>query len=95
MHSDLYIAQHALLRPIYEIAEQLNLTPNDLDIYGSPYIAKLWLDVLEKNKNCPNAIYIDVSAITPTPLGEGKSTTLIGLGEAMKHLNKRAIVFFG
>ena len=92
MQTDLFIAQHAKLRPIYEIAEQLELTPDDLDIYGSPFIAKLRLDVLDKIKTRPNAKYIDVSAITPTPLGEGKSTTLIGLGEAMKHLGKRAVV---
>lgn len=92
MYSDLYIAQHAKLQPINEIAAQLDLTPDDLDIYGSPYIAKLRLDVLQKTKYRPNAKYIDISAITPTPLGEGKSTTLIGLGEAMKHLGKRAVV---
>lgn len=92
MQTDLYIAQHASLRPIQEIAEQLELAADDLDIYGSPYIAKLRLDVLEKTKTRPNAKYIDISAITPTPLGEGKSTTLIGLGEAMKHLGKRAVI---
>ncbi len=92
MKSDLYIAQHAKLRPIHEIAAQLELTPDDFDIYGSPYIAKLRLDVLERVKTRPNAKYIDISAITPTPLGEGKSTTLIGIGEAMKHLGKRAVV---
>ncbi len=92
MHSDLYIAQHAKLQPINEIAEQLDLGPDDLDIYGSPYIAKLRLDSLDRLKERPNGKYIDVSAITPTPLGEGKSTTLIGLGEAMKHLGKRAVV---
>jgi formate--tetrahydrofolate ligase len=92
MQSDLYIAQHAALRPIHEIAEQLELTPDDLDIYGSPYIAKLRLDVLDRIQTRPNAKYIDIAAITPTPLGEGKSTTLIGLGEAMKHLGKRAVV---
>jgi formate--tetrahydrofolate ligase len=92
MYSDLYIAQHANLRPIHEIAEQLELTADDLDIYGSPYIAKLRLDVLERTRNRPNAKYIDISAITPTPLGEGKSTTLIGLGEAMKHIGKRSVI---
>jgi formate--tetrahydrofolate ligase len=92
MQTDLYIAQHANLKPIHEIAEQLELTSDDLDIYGSPHIAKLRLDVLEKTKTRPNAKYIDISAITPTPLGEGKSTTLIGLGEAMKHLGRRAVV---
>jgi formate--tetrahydrofolate ligase len=92
MHSDLYIAQHADLKPIHEVAEQLELSPDDLDIYGSPYIAKLRLDVLHRTKDRPNAKYIDISAITPTPLGEGKSTTLIGLSEAMKHIGKRAVI---
>ena len=86
MHSDLYIAQHAKLKPIIEVAEQLGLGPDDLDIYGSPYVAKVRLDCIDKFKDRPNAKYIDISAITPTPLGEGKSTTLVGLGEAMKHL---------
>jgi len=80
------------MRPILEIAEQLGLDQDDMDLYGSPYIAKLRLGVLDKLKDRPNAKYIDVSAITPTPLGEGKSTTLIGLGEAMKHLGKKAVV---
>lgn len=92
MDSDLYIAQHAKLRPVTEIAEQLGLGADDIDIYGSPYVAKVRLDVLERFSDRPNAKYIDISAITPTPLGEGKSTTLIGLGEAMKHLGKRAVV---
>lgn len=92
MDSDLYIAQHAKLRPVVEIAEQLGLGPDDIDLYGSPYIGKVRLDVLDKFKDRPNAKYIDISAITPTPLGEGKSTTLIGLGEAMKHLGKKSVV---
>lgn len=92
MYSDLYIAQHANLRPITEIADQIGLGPDDIDIYGSPFIAKVRLRSFDKFKDRPNAKYIDVSAITPTPLGEGKSTTLIGLGEAMKHLGKRAVV---
>ncbi|HMS39809.1 MAG TPA: formate--tetrahydrofolate ligase [Pyrinomonadaceae bacterium] len=92
MQTDLAIAQKAILRPIGEIAEQMNLVSDDFDIYGSPHIAKLRLSVLEKVKDRPTAKYIDVSAITPTPLGEGKSTTLIGIGEAMKHIGKRAVV---
>ena len=92
MDSDLYIAQHAKLRPITEIAEQLGLGSDDIDVYGSPYVAKVRLDVLERFHDRPTAKYIDISAITPTPLGEGKSTTLVGLGEAMKHLGKRAVV---
>lgn len=92
MLSDLEIAQRATLKPIHEIAEQMQLSPDDFDLYGSPYIGKLRLDVLEKVKNRPSGKYIDVSAITPTPLGEGKSTTLIGLGEAMKLIGKRAAI---
>ncbi|MBX7174871.1 MAG: formate--tetrahydrofolate ligase [Pyrinomonadaceae bacterium] len=92
MQTDLAIAQQAKLRPIHEIAAQMDLDAEDFDIYGSPHIGKLRLSVLEKVKNRPNAKYIDVSAITPTPLGEGKSTTLIGIGEAMKHIGKRAVI---
>lgn len=92
MQTDLTIAQNAKLKPIHEIAEQMDLTADDFDIYGSPYIGKLRLEVLEKVKQRPTAKYIDVSAITPTPLGEGKSTTLIGIGEAMKHIGKRAVI---
>ena len=55
MHSDLYIAQHANLRPVTEIAEQLGLGPDDIDIYGSPHVAKVRLDVLEKFKDRPDA----------------------------------------
>ena len=92
MHSDLYIAQHANLKPVLEVAEQLGLGPDDMDLYGSPHVAKVRLDVLDRLKDRPSGKYIDISAITPTPLGEGKSTTLIGLGQAMKHLGKRSVV---
>lgn len=92
MLSDLEIAQKASLKPISEIAEQMDLSLDDFDLYGSPYIGKLRLDVLEKVKGRKSGKYIDVSAITPTPLGEGKSTTLIGLGEAMKLIGKRAVI---
>lgn len=92
MLSDLAIAQRATLKHIHEIAEQMGLTPDDLDLYGSPYVAKLRLEALEKLKDRPNGRYIDVTAITPTPLGEGKTTTAVGLGQAMKHIGKRAIV---
>lgn len=92
MLSDLAIAQQAKLMHIHQIAEQMGLTPDDLDLYGSPYVAKLRLNVLEKLKDRPNARYIDVTAITPTPLGEGKSTTTVGLGQALNHIGKRAII---
>ncbi len=92
MLSDLAIAQSATLKHIHQIAEQIGLTPDDLDLYGSPYVAKLRLDTLEKLKARPNGRYIDVTAITPTPLGEGKSTTTVGLGQALNFIGKRAII---
>ncbi|HVO43632.1 MAG TPA: formate--tetrahydrofolate ligase [Aggregatilineales bacterium] len=92
MLSDLAVAQGAALKPVFEIAEQMGLAPDDLDLYGSPWVAKVRLEVLDKLKDRPNAKYIDVTAITPTPLGEGKTTTLVGLGQAMKHLGKRSVI---
>ncbi|MCC7206980.1 MAG: formate--tetrahydrofolate ligase [Anaerolineae bacterium] len=92
MLSDLTIAQRATLRPVHEIAEQMGLGPDDLDLYGSPYVAKLRLDVQDKLKDRPDAKYVDVTAITPTPLGEGKSTTTVGLGQAMAHIGRRAVI---
>jgi formate--tetrahydrofolate ligase len=92
MYSDLEIARQADLKHIHAIADQMGLGPDDLDLYGSPYIAKLRLDVLDKLKDRPNAKYIDVTAITPTPLGEGKTTALVGLGQAMKHIGRRSVI---
>ncbi len=91
MPTDLEIAQSAELRPIQEIAEMMGLSPDDLDLYGK-HIAKIHLDVLDKLKNRPLGKYILVTAITPTPLGEGKTTTTVGLGQAFKHLGKRSII---
>jgi len=92
MLSDLAIAQQASLKHVHQIADQMGLTPDDLDIYGSPYVAKFRLDVLDKLRDRPNARYIDVTAITPTPLGEGKSTTTVGLGQALNLIGKRSVV---
>ena len=87
--SDLAIAQEAKLKPILEIAEELGIRPNELELFG-PYKAKVKLEILERLKNRPNGKYIDVTAITPTPLGEGKSTTTAGLCQALgAHLGKR------
>jgi methylenetetrahydrofolate dehydrogenase (NADP+)/methenyltetrahydrofolate cyclohydrolase/formyltetrahydrofolate synthetase len=86
--SDIEIAQEAVLRPAREVAEAVGLTEDDLDYYGK-YKAKVHLDVLEKFKDRPQGKYIDVTAITPTPLGEGKTTTTVGLSQAMgAHLGK-------
>ncbi len=92
MPSDLEIAQNADLLHINQIAEQMGLDPDrDLEHYGK-YVAKINLDALERLRDRPNAKYVDVTAITPTPLGEGKSTTTVGIGQAMKHIGKRAVI---
>jgi len=86
--SDIEIAQAAKLRPIREVAAGIGLTEDDLDLYGK-YKAKVHLDVLERFKDRPNAKYIDVTAITPTPLGEGKTVTTIGVSQGLAYLGKK------
>ncbi len=88
--SDIEIAQAAQMRPILQLAMQAGLREDDLEMYGK-YKAKVHLDVRERLKTRPNARYIDVTAITPTPLGEGKTTTTIGLTQALGRLGKRAL----
>ncbi len=92
MPSDLAIAQQAKLIHINEIAEEMGLDPEaDLELYGK-HVAKIKLDALDRLKSRPDAKYVDVTAITPTPLGEGKSTTTVGIGQAMRHIGKRAVI---
>ncbi len=88
--ADIVIAQAAAIRPIREIAAPLGLTEDDLELYGK-YKAKVHLDVREKFAARPNAKYIDVTAITPTPLGEGKTTTTVGLTQALGALGYNSI----
>ncbi len=88
--SDLEIAQAATLRPVLDVARSAGLSEDDLELYGK-YKAKVHLDVREKLRDRPTAKYIDVTAITPTPLGEGKTTTTIGLTQALGYLGKTAI----
>ena len=86
--ADIEIAQAARLKPITQITEELGLLPEEVELYG-PYKAKIKLEVLERLKDRPNGKYIDVTAITPTPLGEGKTTTTVGLSQALgAHLGK-------
>ena len=85
--SDLEIAQAATVRPIMGIAESVGLTEDDLDLFGK-YKAKVHLDVLEKFADRPQGKYVDVTAITPTPLGEGKTTTSVGLTQGMGKIGK-------
>jgi len=89
--SDIAIAQAAELRPIVEVAAALGLSEDDLDLYGRSK-AKVHLDVLERLKDRPLGRYVDVAAITPTPLGEGKTTTTIGLSQALgAHLGRKVV----
>ncbi|MCE5251694.1 formate--tetrahydrofolate ligase [bacterium] len=91
MLSDLEIAQRAKMKHVYEIAGMLGIGEDDIELYGK-YKAKISLDVLEKfKKKRTMAKYIDVTAITPTPLGEGKTVTTIGLSQALNHVGKLAI----
>ncbi|MCQ5375567.1 MAG: formate--tetrahydrofolate ligase, partial [Methanomassiliicoccales archaeon] len=91
MKSDLEIAQEATLEPILDIAAKIDLTPDDLELYGK-YVAKVHLDVREKFADRRQGMYIDVTAITPTPLGEGKTTTTIGLVQALGSELKKKVV---
>ena len=89
--SDIDIAQATELLPIVEIAKQVGLDEDDLDLYGK-YKAKVHLNVLERMKDRPQGHYVDVTAITPTPLGEGKTTTTVGLSQALgAHLGKKVV----
>ncbi len=91
MKSDIEIAQECKMRDIREIAGELGLGEEDIEFYGK-YKAKVKLETLEKFKDRPQAKYIDVTAITPTPLGEGKTTTTVGLGMALNRIGKKAVI---
>ena len=87
--SDIEIAQACRLKPIKVIAEEVGLKESELEYYG-PYKAKVHLEVRDRLARRPNGKYIDVTAITPTPLGEGKSTTMVGVSQALgAHLGKK------
>ncbi len=89
--SDIEIAQESEIKPISLVAEELGILPEELELYG-PYKAKVNLSVLKRLKDVPNGKYVDVTAITPTPLGEGKTTTTVGLSQALgAHLGKRVL----
>ncbi|MCH7610868.1 MAG: formate--tetrahydrofolate ligase [Chloroflexi bacterium] len=89
MPSDIDIAQAAKLKPIVDLAEELGLERQELELHGD-HKAKISLDVLERLKDRPDGKYVLVTAVTPTPLGEGKTTTTVGLCQALgAHLNER------
>ena len=91
MKSDIEIAQEAVMLPIQEVAAQLDLTEDDLELYGK-YKAKLSDDCLRRFSDKPDGKLILVTAINPTPAGEGKTTTSVGLGEAFGKLGKKAVL---
>jgi formate--tetrahydrofolate ligase len=90
--SDIEIAQAAKMRPIMDIArEKLGIAPENLDPYGH-YKAKVSMDYIKSLKSKPNGKLILVTAITPTPAGEGKTTTTVGLTDALNHIGKKAMM---
>ena len=91
MLTDVQIAQSAQMQPIKEIADRLGLAEDDLELYGK-YKAKISLDAISKAKENPDGKLVLVTAINPTPAGEGKTTTMIGLSQALNKLGKKSIV---
>jgi formate--tetrahydrofolate ligase len=89
--SDLAIARQAQLKPIEDVAGEMGLGGHLLEAYGRD-VLKIRLEAVEELADRPKAKYVVVSAITPTPLGEGKTTTTVGLGQAMRHIGRRATV---
>ncbi|MDP6686250.1 MAG: formate--tetrahydrofolate ligase, partial [Candidatus Omnitrophota bacterium] len=87
---DLDIAQSTTIKPIVEIAKKAGIKEGELELYGN-YKAKISLSILDRLKNKPSGKYIDVTAITPTPLGEGKTVTTIGLSLGIAKLGKSVI----
>ena len=91
MKTDIQIAQEAVMKPIKEVAASIGIKEDDLELYGK-YKAKLSDDLWEEIKDRPDGKLVLVTAINPTPAGEGKTTTSVGLGQAMAKLNKKAII---
>ena len=89
--SDLEIARAGKPLPLKDIAQQMGIGEHLLEPYGTS-LAKISLDAIDELKDRPKAKYVVVTAITPTPLGEGKTTTTVGLGMAMKHIGKKAVI---
>ena len=89
--SDIEIAQNASMKPITEIAKKLGVTDDELELYGK-YKAKINDDFIKRNMDRPDGKLILVTAINPTPASEGKTTTTVGLGQAMEKIGKNAII---
>ena len=91
MKSDIEIAREANMQPIQTVAEKLDITADELDLYGK-YKAKLTDELWERIKDRPDGKLVLVTAINPTPAGEGKTTTTVGLGQAMDKIGEKAII---
>jgi formate--tetrahydrofolate ligase len=91
MKTDIQIAQEAVLEPITKVAEKIGITEDELELYGK-YKAKISDEYIEKVQSNPDGKLILVTAINPTPAGEGKTTTTVGLGEAFGRLGKKAVI---
>ncbi|MSX55951.1 MAG: formate--tetrahydrofolate ligase, partial [Actinobacteria bacterium] len=89
--SDLAIARAGKTAPMAEIAAQMGIGPHLLEQHGDD-VAKIRLEAIDELSSRPKAKYVVVTAITPTPLGEGKTTTTVGLGQAMQHIGKKAVI---
>jgi formate--tetrahydrofolate ligase len=89
--SDLEIARQAMLKPLDDIAAEIGIGPNLLEPYGES-VVKIKLAAIDELAGAPTAKYVVVTAVTPTPLGEGKTTTTVGLGQGFKHIGRRATV---
>ena len=91
MKTDIQIAQEAVMEPIVNVAKNLGITEDELELYGK-YKAKISDEYLQKIKSNPDGKLILVTAINPTPAGEGKTTTSVGLGQAFGKLGKKALI---
>ena len=93
MKSDIEIAQEAEMIHIREVAKQLDITEDDLELYGK-YKAKLTDELWEQVKDRKDGKLILVTAINPTPAGEGKTTTSVGIGQAMQNSERKQLLHF-
>ena len=91
MKTDIQIAQEAEMSHIRDVAASIGIEEDNLELYGK-YKAKLSDDLYDKIKDNPDGKLVLVTAINPTPAGEGKTTTTVGLGEAFAKMNKKAII---
>ena len=91
MKTDIQIAQEATMLPIKDVAASIGIEEDDLELYGK-YKAKISDELINRTKKNPDGKLILVTAINPTPAGEGKTTTSVGLGEAFGRLGKKALI---